>query len=113
MSTLLGGSSGKRLRAEAVDSVDSVRPAQRARLAHSADAASHDMLGKRLRRDGDPTGGAGGAPKMRRVDAIDVDDSMDAHDDVGSEDEWEPVCEVTEDGTVVNHVPWEGQHAGS
>ena len=58
-------------------------------------------------------GGAGGAPKMRRADAIDVDDSMDAHDDVGSEDEWEPVCEVTEDGTVVNHVPWEGQHAGS
>ena len=71
------------------------------------------MLGKRLRCDGDSMGGAGGAPKMRRVDAIDVDDSMDAHDDVGSEDEWEPVCEVTEDGTVVNHVPWEGQHAGS
>ena len=39
--------------------------------------------------------------------------TMGAHDDVGSEDEWEPVFEVTEDGTVINHVPWDGQHAGS
>ena len=66
-----------------------------------------------LRRDDDLAEDAGGAPKMCRVEAIDVDDPMGALGEVGSEDEWEPVFEVAEDDTVINHVPWDGWHAGS